>query len=116
MECTVHQTSEIIAKKWTLLIILAIHKGAHRYSAIRRSISPITPKILAMRLRELEAEKIIRKESDLETVPKRTFYYLTDAGQDLITIIGQIKRWGIKWKYENDECTATPCRNCNKAI
>ena len=116
MECTVHQTSEIISKKWTLLIILAIYKGAHRYSAIRRSISPITPKILSMRLKELEAEKIIRKESDLAAVPKRTFYYLTEAGEDLVTIIGEIKRWGIRWKYDNDECKATPCRRCNKSL
>ncbi|MFO7710415.1 MAG: helix-turn-helix domain-containing protein [Candidatus Woesearchaeota archaeon] len=116
MECTVHRTSEIISKKWTLLIILAIYKGYHRYSEIRRNISPITPKILSMRLKELEAEEIIRKETQHSNSQRKTFYYLTGSGKDLVSIIRSIKQWGMKWKFDNDECRATQCRSCNKSI
>ena len=112
--CTVYKTADIIAKRWSLLIILSIYKNndKSRYSEIKRDLKTITPKILSSRLKELESEKIITKETQ-NSVPIKTFYTLTASGKDLVKIIQDLKKWGLKWKVKNKTCKSTFCKHCN---
>ena len=112
--CTVYNVFDIVAKRWSLLIILSLSRcdGKKRYSEIKKDINNITPKILSARLRELELQGLIRKEIDSSSVPVKTFYHLTDSGSDLFGIIQNLKRWGLKWNLENEECKKRSCSNC----
>lgn len=112
--CTVYKTTDIIAKKWTLLIILSIYKGNGklRYSEIKKDLANITPKILSSRLKELEKEKIITKETDTKSTPIKTYYSLTKSGKDLIKIIQDLKEWGVKWKQGSRVCRSSLCKDC----
>lgn len=114
-QCTVYQTVDLISKKWTLLIILELFRGAKekkRYSEIKRSIPKITPKIFSERLRELEEEKVIIKEIDYSEIPIKTFYSLTESGNDLVQVVQEVKKWALKWKVQNKICEATFCQRC----
>jgi DNA-binding HxlR family transcriptional regulator len=113
--CTVYQTVDVVAKRWSLLIILSIYKNnsKKRYSEIKKDLKEITPKILSSRLKELEEENIIKKEIDVSTIPLKTYYSLTDSGKDLMKIIEEIKKWGIKWQTKSKRCNSTFCKNCN---
>ena len=89
-DCTVYLTVDLIAKKWSLLIILSIYRGdlkPKRYSQIKKQVKGITPKVLSYRLKELEREGLIEKRVDAGSVPIKTFYSLTESGKDLIKII-----------------------------
>ena len=115
MQCTVEKTAEIVAKKWTLLIILSVYKGgseSKRYSEIKALLPKITPKMLSARLRELKKCGILKRKVDNSKVPISTFYSLTPSGRDLIKIIKDIKTWGLKWKFKNRVCRDTLCRDC----
>ena len=114
-ECTVYKTIDLIGKKWSLLIILSIYKSKdnrRQYSSIKKDLHSITGKILSKRLKELENEKIITKEIDKNKIPVNTFYSLTESGNALIKIVNEIKKWGLEYKFNNDECKATFCKNC----
>lgn len=113
--CTVYKTVDIVAKKWSLLIILSMYKGNGklRYSEIKKDLKTITPKILSSRLKDLKEEKIVKKEIDSSSVPIKTYYSLTNSGIDLVKIIQDIKKWGLKWKIKNKVCEATFCKHCN---
>ncbi len=114
-QCTVYRTVDLISKKWTLLIILELFRGGKekkRYSEIKRSIPRITPKILSERLKELAEEEVIIKEIDYSEIPIKTFYSLTESGKDLVQVVQDIKKWGLKWKFENEVCSGTYCENC----
>jgi DNA-binding HxlR family transcriptional regulator len=116
--CVVYATMDLIAKKWSLLIILSLHKTPNKrkqYSALKKDLSLITPKILAQRLKELEHEGILFKETDTSTIPVRTFYSLTPSGQELITIIEEIKKWGLKhaFKTTSSPCKTRVCKDCH---
>ncbi|MDP6156167.1 MAG: helix-turn-helix domain-containing protein [Candidatus Thermoplasmatota archaeon] len=114
-DCTVYKTVDLISKKWTLLIILELFRGEKdrkRYSEIKRSIPRITPKILSERLKELAEENVLRKEIDYSEIPIKTFYSLTERGKDLVQVVQSVKKWGLKWKFENEDCSGTYCEKC----
>lgn len=114
-ECTVYKTIDLIGKKWSLLIILSIYKAENnkiRYTNIKNDLNQITGKVLSKRLKELEDEKIITKSVDSSKIPINTFYSLTDSGEALIKIINEIKKWGLEYKFKNEDCKATFCKNC----
>lgn len=113
--CTLYKTTDIIGKRWTLLIILELYKGSSkykRYSEIKRSIENITPKILSTRLKELESYDIIKKKVDSTEVPIKCFYSLTPAGKEFIKIIKDMKKWLLKWGANNKTCSNTECKDC----
>ncbi|NLX48347.1 MAG: helix-turn-helix transcriptional regulator [Methanospirillum sp.] len=114
-ECTVSQTVRYLAKKWTLLIILELYKGqgyTRRFSELKTALGGITQKVLAERLRELEAEGIVTRRVDASSFPLKTEYTLTESGLEIVDVIRGIKAWALKWKVENLACGARDCSVC----
>lgn len=113
--CTVYKTLEVIGKKWNLLIVQSIYKGGSdkkRYSEIKKDLHEITGKILSARLKELETNKLIKKEVLTSQTPISTYYSLTLRGFELTKIIQDMKKWGLKHEFKNSECEASNCRYC----
>ena len=111
--CTIYKTVDFIGKKWTLLILLELHKkGWKRYSELKKSIPEITPKILSSRLKELEEEKLVIKEVDARNFPVKCEDSLTKQGREFITVIQSMKTWALKWKVKNNICEARDCSQC----
>ncbi len=114
--CTIYKTTNFIGKKWTLLILLEIYKGKthkRRYSQLKTNLPGITPKILSARLKELEKEGMIKKNIDLSSFPIKCEYSLTKGGLAFIKIIKDIKKWALKWKFNNQSCMSTNCQYCD---
>lgn len=113
-ECVVFKTMNIIGKKWSIPTLLEIYKGRNkkRFMEIKKAMEDVTPKVLSMRLKELEKEGLVKKEIDKSTIPLKCEYSLTKCGKDLIEGIQNIKKWALKWKFKNEECGQTLCRNC----
>jgi len=115
-KCPVYKASNILGKRWTILILLELHKGKDkwkRYTAIKSKLMDITPKILSERLKELKEEDLIKKRIDASMVPVKTEYSLTKSGEDIIQIITCMKKWALKWKVKNSECEKISCEECN---
>jgi DNA-binding HxlR family transcriptional regulator len=114
--CTVYKTMDYISKKWTLIILLEIYKGnfsKKRYSEIKRKMPDITPKVLSLRLKELEKEGLITKHIDATSFPVKSEYALTKGGLDFIGIIKDIKSWALRWKINNKICGQLDCKDCD---
>lgn len=114
-ECNVRKSVNFLGKRWTLLILLELYKGKSewkRFSQIKKSLDNITPKILSIRLRELEREKLIEKKVSAEGFPIKSEYKLTKAGKDFIGVIKNIKKWGLKWRKKNKKCEEKNCKDC----
>jgi len=83
------------------LIILELYKGSKkwkRYNELKAKLLEITPKMLSMRLKELEKQGLVKHHLDAKEFPVKSKYRLTDSGQDFVKIIKGVKRWGLKWK------------------
>jgi len=113
--CVIRKTNEVIAKRWTLLILLELYKGESewkRFSELKKRLSGVTSKILSQRLKELEVEGFICKRIQGEKYPLKSEYRLSMSGKDFIKIIKDIKKWALNWKSKGSECNKTDCFKC----
>ena len=94
--CAVAATSDLIGSKWTALIVHDLSEGPRRFSELERSCHGISPRTLAERLRALEAEGIVERQSYPEA-PPRVEYSLTDKGESLLPIIDAMREFGHSW-------------------
>jgi DNA-binding HxlR family transcriptional regulator len=91
--CPLDGIIDTISKKWALLIINTIgNSGRIRFTAIRRTLKGIGPKTLSDILKELESERLIRRETFAE-IPPRVEYFLTRDGIELRRAIIPLLRW-----------------------
>jgi DNA-binding HxlR family transcriptional regulator len=94
--CPVARTAKIISGKWTLLIIRDLTSGVKRFNQLERSLDGISPKTLSERLRHLEEEGIVLRQTFAE-VPPRVEYSLSKKGHDLIDMIECMRCYGNQW-------------------
>jgi DNA-binding HxlR family transcriptional regulator len=99
-----HKAVELIGRRWTGAIISAMLAGKIRYHEIRESVPDISDRMLAERLRELEAEGVVERHV-FPTTPVRIEYELTAKGHALEAAIVAIGQWADKW-VEPDCATA----------
>jgi len=85
-DCPVCRTADIVCGKWTMLVIRDLAEGRSRFCELERSLHGISPRTLSLRLRALEEEEIVERQSFAE-VPPRVEYALTDKGLALLPII-----------------------------
>jgi DNA-binding HxlR family transcriptional regulator len=96
--CMGARALEVIADRWTLLIVRDLLLGPQRFTDLERGLSEITPTRLTGRLRQLESEGIIVRDSSQKG--REVWYRLTDAGLDLAPVVDALIRWGIEHRLE----------------
>ena len=94
--CPVCRTAEIVCGKWTLLVIRDLAEGRSRFCELERSLQGISPRTLSLRLRALEEEGIVERQTFPE-VPPRVEYALTDKGLALVPLIDDMRVYGSRW-------------------
>src|SRR5689334_11641351 len=103
--CPVCRTAEIVCGKWTLLVIRDLADGRSRFCELERSLQGISPRTLSLRLRALEEEGIVERQTFPE-VPPRVEYALTDKGLALVPLIEDMRAYGLQWLFEDYDVPA----------
>jgi DNA-binding HxlR family transcriptional regulator len=91
-QCPTRRVLDLIADKWTTLVIYLLSDGTLRYSDLHRAIHGISQKMLTQTLRNLEESGLVHREVYPE-VPPRTEYSLTPLGQTLIEPLSTLCAW-----------------------
>jgi DNA-binding HxlR family transcriptional regulator len=94
--CPVCATAELVCGKWTILILRDLAEHSCRFCELERSLTGISPRTLSLRLRALEEEGVVTRETFAE-VPPRVEYALTDKGRALIPLIEDMRAYGREW-------------------
>jgi DNA-binding HxlR family transcriptional regulator len=94
--CAVAATAEIIATKWTPLIVHDLSEGPRRFMELEHACPGISPRTLSERLDMLEHQGAIVRRSYPES-PPRVEYELTDKGRALLPIIREMRKFGHAW-------------------
>jgi DNA-binding HxlR family transcriptional regulator len=93
--CPVAKACEIVAERWTPLVLRELLCGSTRFSELQRGVPLMSRTLLAQRLRELEDAGVVA------SVPKARGrgreYRLTPAGEELRAIIVGLGEWGQRW-------------------
>ncbi|MCS5718565.1 helix-turn-helix transcriptional regulator [Herbiconiux sp. CPCC 205763] len=91
---------ELVGKRWSSGILLAIAQGATRFSDIVASVSGLSDRLLAQRLKELERVGLVTR-SVIATTPVQVRYALTPRGADLLQSLQPLVAWGQRWEGES---------------
>jgi DNA-binding HxlR family transcriptional regulator len=97
--CPVAKASEVLAERWTPLVVRELICGSHRFNELQRGVPLMSRSLLAKRLRDLELAGVIERR--LSGDGRGSEYHLTEAGEELRPIIMGLGAWGQRWARSN---------------
>jgi DNA-binding HxlR family transcriptional regulator len=95
--CPVARAAEILADRWTLLIVRELLVDVRHFNELERGLPRVSRTLLAERLRRLEETGVLQRREAPRG--KRTEYRLTPAGRELKGIIDAFCEWGARWAF-----------------
>jgi DNA-binding HxlR family transcriptional regulator len=90
--CGSQQVLDLIANRWTTLVIYALASGTQRYSQLQRKIGGVSQKMLTQTLRGLERDGLVARRV-YPVVPPKVEYSLTPLGRTLTGPLRVICEW-----------------------
>jgi DNA-binding HxlR family transcriptional regulator len=94
--CSIASALDRIGERWSLLIVRELELGPLRFSDLARCVGGAPTDVLTRRLRDLEAEGIVRRR-ELPPPAPATVYELTELGQELDDVLVALGRWGLNF-------------------
>lgn len=91
--CPVQTCLDFISDKWKILIIRDLLGGTKRFNELKKSLVPVTQKMLTQQLREMEEDGLINRKV-YPVVPPKVEYSLTELGLSLMPVIEAMKKLG----------------------
>jgi DNA-binding HxlR family transcriptional regulator len=110
-QCPIRTSLGVLGKKWTMLVLRDIgFLGVDRFNRLLDSIPGLTPRVLSMRLKELEQEGFIECIENGKS-PMVVRWILTEKGRDVLPILLLFTAFGSKWHADvvfEDKTPRTP--------
>src|SRR5678815_4067165 len=95
--CPIKATLGVLGRKWAMLILRDIgFRKIDRFNRLLESIHGLTPRVLSMRLKELEETGYIECIENRDS-PMVVRWGLTEKGVDVLPILLQFIGFGSKW-------------------
>ncbi|PJJ62066.1 winged helix-turn-helix transcriptional regulator [Compostimonas suwonensis] len=98
---------ELVGKRWSSGILLAIARGASRFSEIVALVPGLSDRLLAQRLKELEAADLLERRV-IATTPVQVRYRLSARGSDLMCSLQPLVTHGQRWVKADAATSASP--------
>ena len=93
--CPVARAAEILAERWSLLIVRNLLLGATTFTDLAKGVPYMSRSMLIKRLRELEHNGVI--VATPKSNGQGSTYALTDAGRDLTWVVEDLAAWAERW-------------------
>ncbi len=91
-----HYAIELVGRRWTGAILIALGCGRDRYTEIRDTVPGLSDRMLCDRLRELEAAGLVHRAVH-PTTPVQVRYQLTPKGRALDPVLDSLSSWANDW-------------------
>lgn len=93
--CPVTKTMQVIGGKWKPMILFNLLSGTKRFNELQRLSGSPSARVLTLQLRELEDDKIIKRDV-FDQIPPRVEYSLTTKGKTLNAVLEMMAKWGTE--------------------
>jgi DNA-binding HxlR family transcriptional regulator len=90
--CPCRTLLDLLANKWSALVIGLLDGGPVRFSALRTRLPGVSSKMLTRTLRRLESAQLITR-TVYPDVPPRVEYELTELGVSAAVPLGLLRTW-----------------------
>jgi DNA-binding HxlR family transcriptional regulator len=95
----VRKTLDLIADKWTALVVIALMNDKKRFSELHRKIEGISQKMLTQTLRRLEESGLIQRKI-YPVIPPMVEYTLSPLGKTLVEPLKALCQWSAEHSHE----------------
>ena len=93
--CPVAKGAEVVAERWTPLVLRDLLDGPRRFADLHRGLPRMSRALLAERLARLEREGLLSRRP---ATGRGWLYELTPAGDDLRGVVAALGAWGHRWR------------------
>ena len=93
--CPISRAAEVLAERWTLLVVRNLLLGCDTFTEIARAVPGMSRTLLSQRLRALEEAGVIEVHRQDDRRGAR--YQLTEAGRSLWDVVRPLAAWGERW-------------------
>ena len=100
--CPIANAARLLGDRWTLVILRDLADGSLRFSELESRSGGISPRTLVDRLREMERQDLITRESFRE-IPPRVQYSLTSKGYATLPVIEALRAFGETWLGQDEQ-------------
>jgi DNA-binding HxlR family transcriptional regulator len=90
--CPVRDVLDCVGDRWSLLALTALAPGTLRFTELKRTIGDISPRMLAVTLRNLERDGYVSRKVH-PTIPPKVEYRLTPMGTTLLAHVEPLIKW-----------------------
>lgn len=91
--CTgVREVLSFVGDKWSVLIVVVLADGSHRFNELHNKIDGISQRMLTRTLRGLERNGLVTR-TVMSTVPPSVYYELTKLGSTLLDPVTALTHW-----------------------
>jgi DNA-binding HxlR family transcriptional regulator len=91
--CPIAKASEVLATRWTPLILRELMADVRTFNDIHRGVPLISRAVLTARLRELEHHGVIERRARADGGGHE--YWLTPAGDAFRPVVSELGHWGL---------------------
>ena len=109
--CPMAAAFAAVGGKWKLTLVYWLAHGETHFAGLRRRAAPISAKVLAEQLRELQADGLVER---VETgpVPAPVVYRLTTYGETTLPMVESVRLWGGAHLRRSGPVEAGPRSGC----
>jgi DNA-binding HxlR family transcriptional regulator len=93
--CPIARSSELLAERWTPIIVRNLLNGCRTFNEIRQGAPGISTALLAQRLGVLERSGVLVRV--VKPQGRGATYELTEMGQALRPVCDALGHWGARW-------------------
>ncbi|MDJ0534231.1 MAG: helix-turn-helix domain-containing protein [Xenococcaceae cyanobacterium MO_207.B15] len=92
LNCPTQQILDIIANKWSVIVLYCLAYKPRRYKQLERKIEGISQKVLTQTLRRLIKNGLVERKV-YPVAPPQVEYSLTPLGETLIEPLAMLAEW-----------------------
>ncbi|MFC9249848.1 winged helix-turn-helix transcriptional regulator [Amycolatopsis thailandensis] len=92
--CPCRDVLDLLANKWTALVLGALSRRPHRFGELRRAVGGISQKMLTQNLRALERDGLVTR-TVFPTTPPTVEYALTERGSSASKLLMAVSEWSV---------------------
>jgi DNA-binding HxlR family transcriptional regulator len=91
--CPVAQAAEVLAERWTPLVVRELLCGSVRFNDLQRGVPRMSSSLLSSRLKELQRAGVLERRRGAAGFE----YHLTPAGKELFPLVEIMGQWAQRW-------------------
>jgi DNA-binding HxlR family transcriptional regulator len=95
--CPIAKASEIVAERWTPLVVHELLAGSTHFNDLRRGVPLMSQTLLSARRKELERVGVVQRRTSGK---RRHEWHLTEAGRALAPLIQHLGEWGLQYAHD----------------